>query len=256
MEQHSSRARTQARSSFDARVRAWLVTLPSANTRAAYQRDLSLYGAWMAAGGRTPMLATTAEIDEFRLHCEAVGAGAATVNRRLAALSSFYRHVSRGGVNPVDRAARPSVPSTSETIQLDDDQADSVWHAAVDLGHKTATIVGLVLLDGLKTNELLLLDVDHLVVSRRGIDALVRRRDHRERVSLDSRTAGAVRRYLAGRADGPLLLGDNPTRQRARLTRFGVDYIVKRAGAHAGLAAPLTVNTLRSTRTSILHRLT
>ena len=47
---------------------------------------------------------------------------------------------------------------------------------------------------------------------------------------------------------GPLLLGDNPTRTPARLTRYGVDYLVRRAAERSGVSKPVTVNVLRNTR--------
>jgi hypothetical protein len=41
-------------------------------------------------------------------------------------------------------------------------------------------------------------------------------------------------------------MGDNPTRRGSRLTRFGVDYLVKKVGQAAELSFPLTVNALRA----------
>jgi site-specific recombinase XerD len=42
-----------------------------------------------------------------------------------------------------------------------------------------------------------------------------------------------------------LLLGESPTRQADRLTRFGADFLIKRAGSAAGIDEPMSSNTLR-----------
>ena len=54
-------------------------------------------------------------------------------------------------------------------------------------------------------------------------------------LALDTRTATALTAYLGGRNEGPLLLGESPTRAPGRLTRFGADYMLKRLSADAGL---------------------
>ena len=72
-------------------------------------------------------------------------------------------------------------------------------------------------------------------------------------VALEARTVAALRDYLAGRRNGPLLYGDNPTREPARLTRFGVDYLVKRTAERSGVRATVTVNVLRHTQSAIRH---
>jgi integrase len=164
------------------------------------------------------------------------------VHRRLSALSSFYRHAAGAAGNPVEGAARPAAPDpASDTLSTA--EAARLWAAACRLGPKTASLVGLVLLDGLKTSEVLPLDVGDVRFGRATATVAIQRRDAPTPVA--AQTAVVLRRYVGPRRSGPLFVGDNPTRDPARLTRFGVDYLVKRAGAEAGLDAPLTVNTLR-----------
>jgi integrase/recombinase XerD len=240
--------------SFEMLVSAWLLAQNSPNTRAAYRRDLELFNAWFLLRDGVPLDATTADIDAFRLSCESAGASAATVNRRLAALSSFFRFVDPGRQdNPVDAAARPDASSLSSTAQLDPAQTASLWSAATALGSRTSTIVGLVLFDGLKTNEALLLDVDDVQRVKRAVMISVTRRAGRQAIVVDHRTATAMTAYIRGRRSGPLLLGESPTREPARLTRFGFDYLIKRSGQKAGFAHPLTANMLRSTHIANSH---
>jgi site-specific recombinase XerD len=226
----------------------WLATLSSPHTRDAYGRDVRAFAAWMAANDLSAPTATVAHVSAFRKVCLDAGDSASTVNRRLAAIASFFRHLgSATAGNPAWRAARSETDDRSRTEPLDAATAERVWRAAVKLGPRAATIVGLLMLDGLKTNEVLGLDVADVEPRRGAMSALVPRRTGMVRVRLDARTAGVVRAALAGRVDGPLLLGENPTRGTARLTRFGADYLIKRTGRAAAVSAPLTANILRST---------
>jgi len=226
--------------SFESTLRAWLATMGSANTRAAYSRDLQVFISWTSSTGVAPLAATSVHIEAFRIHCEAAGASPATVHRRLSALSSFYRHAAGDEPNPVDGTARPAA-AASATERLAPVEAALVWAAACHLGPKTAALVGLIMHDGMKSGEVLPLDVTDV---RFGAGPAVVSLASASR-TVDPRTSAPLRRYVGTRRAGPLFLGDNPTRQPARLTRFGVDYLVKRAGVAAGLTTPLTVNVLR-----------
>ncbi|MFT3853690.1 MAG: site-specific integrase [Ilumatobacteraceae bacterium] len=235
--------RRRTNPTMEAALAAWLATMSSPNTQAAYRRDLQVYVAWTSQAGVAPLRATSVQIDAFRIHCETTGSSPATVHRRMSALSSFFRHATGDGPNPVDGAARPDAPATT-TAALTADEAARVWLAAGALGAKTAALVGLIMHDGLKASELLPLDVADVRFGR-GTAVVVLDREASVVLTVDPRTGAPLRRYVGARRHGPLFVGDNPTRQPTRLTRFGVDYLVKRAGATAGLPTPLTVNALR-----------
>jgi site-specific recombinase XerD len=51
--------------------------------------------------------------------------------------------------------------------------------------------------------------------------------------------------YLGRRRTGPLFLNERHGRVPARLTRYGVDYMIKQVAHAAGLAASVSANTLR-----------
>jgi site-specific recombinase XerD len=233
---------------FETLVASWLFTHGSVNTRAAYRNDLARFVSWAAESGRSTMGATPADIDDYRAQCEQHGASPATINRRLAAVGSFFRFATASGElleNPVDTVARADQRSSSATVQLDPVGRVAVWQAAASLGAKTASLVALLLHDGLKVGEILQLDVDDLQGSPDDLTVDLDRRGRRHTIELDERTAAVIDDYRGERTDGPLLLGDSPTRQQSRLTRFGADYLIKRTGQEAGLAEPLTANTLR-----------
>ena len=190
-----------------------------------------MFISWTSSTGVAPLAATSVHIEAFRIHCEAAGASPATVHRRLSALSSFYRHAVGDEPNPVEGTARPAA-AASATERLAPVEAALVWAAACHLGPKTAAVVGLIMHDGMKSGEVLPLDVTDVRFG--GGPAVVSLASAPRTV--DRRTSAPLRRYVGARRAGPLFLGDNPTRQPARLTRFGVDYLVaKRAGVAAGL---------------------
>ena len=228
---------------------SWLDGLASDNTRAAYGRDLAGFTAWCDSADRDPLDARDVDVARYRDDAAADGLSTATIARRLSALSSFFDHaVAVGAIttNPVDAVDRVR-STTEEQPSLDDDEATAMYAAAVAAGPKVATLVSLLLLDGMKLAEVLALDVDDVVRSGRSMHVVVERRGSSRALVLDERTAATIKRYVAGRTRGPLLVGDSPTQERgARLTRFGADYLVKRAARDADLGV-VSANTLRRT---------
>jgi integrase/recombinase XerD len=222
---------------FQRALEAWLQSISSPNTRAAYGRDLEVYADWVERARLRPVDVTPSDIADFREHCVAAGSGPATVNRRLAAVSSFYRNARWSGGNPAATAERSVVPSDRPAV-MSKASARRIWSAAAARGGTTSVIVGLMLLDGFKTKDVLALDVDDVKWSGRVASIAG--------VSLHAQTAAAIRAHVAQRRSGPLLTRDLSTEEPDRLTRFGVDYLVKRVGADAGQPVPLTVNALRA----------
>jgi site-specific recombinase XerD len=244
---------------LEAVAAAWVYTHASENTRRAYWADLIAFAAFCTTRGAAVLDARSADIDAFRAEVEGTGASAATVARRLAALSSFYRyaggqggqHGRSGGpiVNPVTAVDRPAVPAASGSDVLSADEVRALLVAARVLGPKTAGLIGLLVLDGLKLGETVAADTSHLTF--RGRVLLLRlpdRDDEQPELTLHRDTARALVHYLGGRRDGPLLLAETPAGvPPRRLSRFGANYLVKRAVGEAHLATSVSANTLRRT---------
>lgn len=235
----------------------WLTTYRSDNTRDAYERDMVAFVRWCNETGRDPMRASAKDLDEYRDQSLAAGASAATVSRRLSGVASFFRYATERGAlegNPADDVERPeadaSVPET-----LDDDELASLLDAADALGPKTAALVALLALDGLKLGEVLAIDVQRVRIDRPAVAIEVSRRGERESVDVAPRTAAAVVAYVAARRRGPLFVGDSPVAaKKTRLSRFGADFIVKRTGATAGIDKPVSASILRRTYIEAQHR--
>jgi integrase/recombinase XerD len=236
---------------LDTRVESWLASLHSDNTRAAYRRDLVVFLAWLQSVQVPPRRVTVAHVERFAHHLDDEGSSDATVRRRMAAVASFYRHAGPAWsmANPATEADRPAAAPDVPAVVLTPAEASAVCKAANELGPKTAVVVGFVLLDGFKSHELLKLDAADL---RRVGNAYSVVDDDAPGgaapAPLDPRTSAALRRYVGSRRAGPLLLGDNPTRTPARLTRYGVDYLVRRAAERSGVSTPISVNVLRNTQ--------
>lgn len=242
---------------FEVLIADWLDGLASGNTRDAYRRDLAAFREWCGAEGGSPLSAGGDDIDRYRDACSESGTGEAAIARRLSALASFYEHARQAAVvasNPVQQVRRPT-RSVTPAPTLDDQQAAELFGAAEALGSKVAVLVGLLLWDGMKLGEALGLDVEQIERTRNGLRATVSRRGQSRSVLLDRRTAGAIRRYLGSRADGPLLVGASPTQQAGqRLTRFGADFLLKQAADQAGLGRAVSANTLRRTYITAARR--
>lgn len=238
-------------------VAGWLTTYRSDNTRDAYERDMVAFVRWCTETGRDPLRASSSDLDAYRDDALNTGSSAATVTRRLSGIASFFRYANEVGAldgNPVDQVERPEADASAPET-LDDGELASLLDAADALGPKTAALVALLALDGMKLGEVLAVDVPRVVVGRRAVTIEVSRRGETEDVELAPRTAAAVAAYLADRRRGPLFLGDSPVAaKRTRLSRFGADFIVKRTGASAGIDKPVSASILRRTYIETQHR--
>jgi site-specific recombinase XerD len=233
---------------FEALVADWIGSHHSPNTQAAYRGDLEQFLLWWDRNRRRgPLSATPADVDRFASACADVGGSEATVARRVSALSSFFTFaVARGAVarSPVRGTRRPPTTATP-TADLSARQLTALLRSTARLGDRATLLVGLMLFDGLKLNEVLAADAGDVSFTPDGRSQLSLPRRRNPRRQLDPRTATAMVSYLDGRTEGPLLLGESPTRPPSRLTRFGADYLLKRISAEAGLRRAISANTLR-----------
>lgn len=238
-------------------IAGWLTTYRSDNTRDAYERDLVAFVRWCAATGRDPLRAVPGDIDAYRDESLAAGSSAATVTRRLSGIASFFRYANEVGAlagNPADEVERPEAAAAAPKT-LDDGELASLLDAADDLGPKAAALVALLALEGMKLGEVLAIDVPRVVLDRRSVSIEVARRGESEDVQVAPRTAAAVAAYVGQRRRGPLFLGDSPVAtKKARLSRFGADFIVKRTGMSAGIDKPVSASILRRTYIETQHR--
>jgi len=241
-------------------VTGWLATYASANTRAAYRRDVERFVDWCASTGRAPLSAGPADIDAYRDESLSDGAGPATVARRLAGISSFFRFATESGAlrsDPVEGVERPASPDPGDAPVLDGEEVRALLASAHDVGTKAAALVALLALEGLKLGETLAMDVRDASLRRAPASVAVIRRGDRTSVPISATTSALLAAYVGRRRSGPLFLSDSPiphAKSPTRLTRFGADFILKRIGSTANIDKPISAATLRRSYIAEAHR--
>lgn len=230
-------------------VAAFLETCRSANTRAAYHADLAQLAAWCRESGMLDLLSIdTADVARYRTTCELAGAAPATVARRLSTIASFSAFAAANGAQPALTAEavveRPSVESASSAELLSDANAAAMLSAADQSGTRVAALVRLLLLDGLKVGEVIRADASDVGGRPPRLRLSLRDRPART-IDLHPETGSALSKYLGRRREGPLLLSERRGHEPKRLTRFGVDYLVKQVARAAGIPQSISGNVLR-----------
>jgi site-specific recombinase XerD len=239
---------------------AWLANRRlSPHTRAAYRGDVTSWLAWCAGRGLDPLRAMFLHVNEYARALESTVDGrtgrplsAATVARKLSAISSWYTFLARLGAvpaNPVAGADRPRVDRDhSATVGLTPAEVDAILAEAASASGPTAArsraVLALLADLGLRVGELVSLDCADLGYERghRSV-RFVGKGGRPRRRALAPGTAAALDDYLAARAaaagvtpaelTGPLLV----TATGGRLDRHAVFRLVRRLARDAGVAA-------------------
>jgi integrase/recombinase XerD len=243
-------------SELDTLAAGWLRAQRSVNTQAAYGSDLAHFREWCAGNHRQPLAFSATDLAHYRAACEEAGSSAASVARRLSAVASFLRYATDHGVegdaDVFDRVDRPSAPEHSPTAELSDLDAAALLDAADEVGAKAAFMVRLLMLDGLKVGEAVAANASDVAGRPPRMSLRLPRRDGIH-LALHRDTAKAAWRYLSNRRVGPLLTRHTTGDDHRRLTRFGVDYILKRVAETAGLDIAVSGNTLRRRFVTAAH---
>lgn len=227
--------------------RAWLDSLRSENTRAAYGRDLADFVEWCQDLGGEALAATRPVIDRYRLALEADKLAPSTIARRLAALTSFYAYaVSLGvlAVNPAREVSRPRVGGESTTLGLDKVEAQELLRAAAEVGPRDEALICLLLLNGLRVSEAIGLTIDSLGTERGYTFVTVVGKGGKTRLApLSPRTLDAIERATAGRDSGPILLG----RDGGPMSRHAAGRVVHRLAFSVGIPKAISPHSFRHT---------
>ncbi|HZO61114.1 MAG TPA: site-specific tyrosine recombinase XerD [Solirubrobacterales bacterium] len=229
------------------------------NTLQSYRSDLLQFGAFLTRRGRGAEDAEAADVADFLTEL-ARGNGrppatTSTIQRKAAALRSFYRHLRREGVRESDPTAQLTPPRKSRKLPRVLGRAEVQRLLEQPKGTDPIALRDRALLElmyacGLRASETIDLEmtqvdlVDHVV--------LARGKGSKERLVPVGRTAArAVADYL--RRGRPHLVGE---RTEARLfvnfrggplTRQGLYKIIGRHAQTAGLADKMSPHTLRHT---------
>jgi integrase/recombinase XerD len=232
----------------------------SRNTLEAYRSDLQQYGQFLAARGLDPLQASGADLEAFVGELAGGSGGGAppapaTLQRKIACLRSFHRHLRREQLivtdpttqlrSPRSRSRLPKVLSRDEVLAL----------LAQPQGDTPGAVRDRALLEtmyacGLRASEAIGLELADLHLDEGML--LARGKGSKERlVPIGSEAVRTLRRYLQDAR--PRLVGISDEERvfvnlRGRgLSRQGLYKIIQRHARGAGLAERMSPHTLRHT---------
>lgn len=244
----------------------WLASRKSPRTRRAYRHDVGHFlrtlGIQSTEDLRRVDHRAVLSWETYMREHECIESS--TIRRRLAALSSLFKHLVKHGVadrNPVRHVERPPInrregftPAFSKVQarrMLDLPRDDTV------AGLRDRAILSVGLQVGLRRAEVAALRVGDLHVNR-GFDSLrvVRKRAKKDALAINPQTAQRIRAYLAAAGhtddfDGPLFrpLRHNGRQRSARrhLNPDAIDRVVKSYARRLGLDRGYSAHSMRAT---------
>lgn len=242
-----------------------LAGLPNAGSRGVYRRDVNYFLTWWQADyapvllqsergdPRPPIEAKRPDLEQFLLHLGSLEEpiSPATINRRIAVVSSFYERACEDEdleieVNPCSRLKRPKIDNDARS-GLSAPEAGQLLRTAREWPDDTeGTVVLLLLLVGLRVSEAVSLTSDQVI--RDGghvkIDPVRKGKDGRQLLVVDEPDL-ANRLTTRAKTGGRLFPG---------LSRFAAARAVAKLGKAAGLEQPLFPHLLRHTFVTQLLR--
>lgn len=230
----------------------------SANTLAAYRRDLVDYVAWLDDHGESPLTVSRAQLDWFVQARRASGAAAASVARQLAALRMLHRFLVEEGQRVDDPSADIAGVKVPQGIPHPLTEAEVAQLLAAVVGTDPLSLRDRALLEllyatGARISEVCGLSLADLDWPNRLVRVFGK--GAKERIVPFGRAAQrAVEAWLASgrehvtpvrwarRGDEEALFLNS---RGARLSRQSAWAVVKKYGQQVGLAAKLSPHVLR-----------
>ncbi len=236
----------------------WLQDGLSANTLAAYRRDLGLFAAWLQRHSGTSSLLAVTDQDINAFMADQHGrTRASTANRRLTVFKRFYRWALREGLTQVDPTLK--LRSAKQGLRLPKSLTEAQVEALLAapdtdsaLGVRDRTMLELIYASGLRVSELVGLKVFNL-----GLNEGVLRvfgKGNKERLVPFGQVAGDwLERYigqaraelLAGKPQEALFVTSRGSRAGSAMSRVMFWSLVKKYAAMAGITQTLSPHTLR-----------
>ena len=225
----------------------WLVSgrRESPHTRSAYTRDVSWWVSWCAAQDRSPAAATTSMADVYMAALGASGLARATIGRRVAAVSSWYRYLVReqcAVLNPFEGAERPRLdPGDSSTRGLSREQVTSILgHAAAHESARTCALLWLMFATAGRISSILDARVEDLSQDRHHqvLDLKVKG-GRSKRFAIPPVALAAIHDYLEERGNpgsGPIFVSRNGRRLVQSYAWKLVNRVARAAGVTYGIS--------------------
>ncbi len=236
-------------------VAAFLVEFDRSQTRRAYFNDLRAWYAWCSVRELHPLAARRHDVSRWARylaeHPQPSGKAhaPASIARRLSCLSSFYGYAIEVDVleeSPVANVKRPRVANDSMTVGLTRDELEQLLQAAEADGPRSAALMTLLAYNGLRVDEALSRNVEHLGRQLGHRVLRVTRKGGRDALEpLSPPVERALDRYLGDRTSGALFVDD----QGRRMYEAQAWRLVRRLARRADLksASQLSPHSLRHT---------
>ena len=235
----------------------WLDEGLAKNTLAAYRRDLTLYGKWLADHARS--LDDTVEVDlqAYFSHRHTPGSKATSANRRLTVFKRYFRWALRESRIASDPTLK--LQSAKQALRvpktLTEAQVEALL-AAPDtsnaLGIRDRTMLELMYASGLRVSELVELKVFNLSLNDNVLRVLGKGSKERL-VPYGEMAAQWLRQYLAsprhellaGKQTQDLCVTVRGVNAGSAMSRVMFWYVVKKYALAAGIRSALSPHTLR-----------
>ncbi len=234
----------------------WLEEGLSKNTLAAYRRDLTLYGTWLAEQARDLDQTVEVNLQAYFAHCHA-RTKASSANRRLTVLKRYFRWALREGRIAADPTLK--LQSAKQALRvpktLTEAQVEALL-AAPDtsnaLGLRDRTMLELMYASGLRVSELVDLQVFNVSLNDNVLRVLGKGSKERL-VPFGEVAAQWLRQYLgaprqellAGKQTQDLFVTVRGPSAGSAMSRVMFWYVVKKYALAAGIRSPLSPHTLR-----------
>ena len=237
----------------------WLQDGLSANTLAAYRRDLNLFAHWLQAQAAPVALlaASEVQIQQYQGHLFASAHKASTANRRLTVLKRFYRWAVRERHLAHDPSLRlqPAKMPLRVPKLLSEAQVEHLLAApdcATPLGLRDRATLELMYASGLRVSELVALTL--LQISLQEQVLRITGKGSKERlVPFGAVASDWLQRYLAtarptllgGKQSEAVFITARGSRAGQAMTRAMFWQLVKKYALQADIHVPLSPHTLR-----------
>ncbi len=237
----------------------WLEEGLSANTFAAYRRDMQLFAQWLQTQ-QPPvdvLQATETDLLLYQGHLFAQGYKATSANRRLTVLKRFYRWALRErhiAQDPTMRLAAARTPLRVPKL-ISEAQVESLLAAPdvqTPLGLRDRAMLELLYASGLRVSELVQLKLLHVSLVEQVLR--ITGKGNKERlVPFGAQAHDWLERYLTqarpallgGRQADAVFITARGARAGEAMTRAMFWQLIKKYAAQADIRVPLSPHTLR-----------
>lgn len=227
----------------------WVTDYPVANTRDAYQRDLTNYFTWCKEHDVDPLAPGRTDVNAYRAELLSRGLVAATVDRKISACRSFFAYLAERGMHrgeqPFGHLNRLALPGESSTPWLGADDLSKLLAVALEESLRDFILLALLGVNGLRVSEALRASVPDLgLVDGHRTLSITRKGSKPGLTPLAATVVEALDVYLDGRTTGPLIVRLDRNREIAtpiqgisRQTAYTrVRHLADYAGVHTELS--------------------